>query len=667
LEESGVITNATNWRSRAKQGRCVYDGLPITIENERGSYRQGIDNHGDPWRTFMHIAYGYIQLTRGVDGDHVDVYLGPDEFSGKVFVIHQNDPKTGAYDEDKVMLGFNSASEARANYLRQYDSAKYFGTMDKYGMITFKQMLVDRRGLKIKKSLEKAKYIRRWRGRDGKWNYLYDQPKGRPRVGGESGTLRGMSREDARRVLKQFRRRGPGEGIEKTIQHKDHLDLLLRESTFCMVSAGRNPNDPEDMKLTDTQIRDRDKKLKADLKELGYVYTSCRGKYGAKEESIMVMAHDATHDEMMQLGAKYHQDSVLFVDHGHSALTYTTGEKKGSSEMEGSGHDYVPDAEDFYTVIPLSDGGNIKFAMSLEEVLKALDKARYTQRLKEKETRMKAAMGKLSETGIKNLKDIDKYREGNESRFHTLQRLIGDEATDFLMRQIETQSLVLSAEKSLTKAKRMAIGTISRGRKKVAEGKWVPVKQGKSSGNRSQFETWFKGSKITDSSGKPMVVYHGTPKEFTSFNPGEMGSESGNSGFFGSGFYFSKDKGTAQAYATGAKGKVSSQYLSIKNPFEISSTITQEQADILSEATYGNFEAGQSAKDVYNAVSYAAAEMEDFGEMFRQVVEQYGYDGVLFNGGQEIVAFYPEQIKQVTSNNKSLPSMSLVKSDAGLW
>ncbi|MBA7555412.1 hypothetical protein ES705_48074 [subsurface metagenome] len=104
----------------------------------------------------------------------MDVYLGPNEFSNKAFVVHQVDPKTGKYDEDKVMLGFNDASAAKANYVRQYDSAKYFGTMDMYDMDTFKRMLVERRGLTIKKSLEKAKYIRRWKGKDGKWNYEYE-------------------------------------------------------------------------------------------------------------------------------------------------------------------------------------------------------------------------------------------------------------------------------------------------------------------------------------------------------------------------------------------------------------------------------------------------------------------------------------------------------------
>jgi len=223
--------------------------------------------------------------------------------------------------------------------------------------------------------LMKTKYIRRWRGPGGKWYYAYpkDSQEGRPkRTGGESGTLRGMSRADAQRVLKSFRRRGPDEGKEKTVQTRVHLDFLLRESVFCMISAGRNPNDPADAKLSSVQINTREKSLFGDLKQKGYMYTRCRGKYGAPEESIMVMAHDADRGDMMALGAKYNQDSILFADHGKGSLIYTTGAKKGKAEMSGKGHDYVPDADDFYTKMSLADGNNIKFAMRLEEIMKAL-------------------------------------------------------------------------------------------------------------------------------------------------------------------------------------------------------------------------------------------------------------------------------------------------------
>ena len=46
--------------------------------------------------------YGYIRLTRGADGDHLDVYIGPDGETGRIFVLNQLDPRTGEFDEHKV-------------------------------------------------------------------------------------------------------------------------------------------------------------------------------------------------------------------------------------------------------------------------------------------------------------------------------------------------------------------------------------------------------------------------------------------------------------------------------------------------------------------------------------------------------------------------------------
>lgn len=149
----GIVTNAVDWRSRRLQGRTTYQGLPISIENERGSYRQGTSPDGHFWRTFMHMAYGYIRATEGTDGDHVDCYIGPNPFAPNVFVVHQQDPKTKKYDEDKCMLGFNSPAEAKAAYLRQYDSPGFFQSMSTYDMATFKAMLEKRVGMKLKKSI----------------------------------------------------------------------------------------------------------------------------------------------------------------------------------------------------------------------------------------------------------------------------------------------------------------------------------------------------------------------------------------------------------------------------------------------------------------------------------------------------------------------------------
>lgn len=120
------------------QGRRKVHGMDISIENRKGSTRRGTDADGHEWATKMHADYGYIRGTVGKDKDHVDAYVGPNPESTHVFIIHQNNPATGAYDEDKVMLGFDSAEEAKALYLKQYDRPGFFGSMEETDVDTFK-------------------------------------------------------------------------------------------------------------------------------------------------------------------------------------------------------------------------------------------------------------------------------------------------------------------------------------------------------------------------------------------------------------------------------------------------------------------------------------------------------------------------------------------------
>ncbi len=120
------------------QGHTSVHGIEIDIENKAGSVRSGVDKDGHEWHTDMHFDYGYIVGATGKDKDEVDVYVGPTPESELVFIVHQNDPVTGAFDEDKVMLGFNSADEAKAAYLSQYDRPGFFGTMDETDINTFR-------------------------------------------------------------------------------------------------------------------------------------------------------------------------------------------------------------------------------------------------------------------------------------------------------------------------------------------------------------------------------------------------------------------------------------------------------------------------------------------------------------------------------------------------
>ncbi len=139
------------------QGRTKVQGMNISIENKKGSIRSGIDKDGHEWHTKMHFDYGYIRGTVGVDKDHLDVYVGPNRESETVFIVNQNDPVTGKFDEQKVMLGFNSEKDAKDAYLKQYDRPGFFGDMVVMDIETFKEKAFDikNKGKSLKKSLIK--------------------------------------------------------------------------------------------------------------------------------------------------------------------------------------------------------------------------------------------------------------------------------------------------------------------------------------------------------------------------------------------------------------------------------------------------------------------------------------------------------------------------------
>jgi len=119
---SDVNTDPTESQKESgnyKKAHVQVHGLDITIENPKGAYRSGTDPNGKKWKCKMHSHYGYFKRTEGKDGDHVDVFVGPNIESELVFIINQNNSK-GIFDEHKVMLGFNTQAEAEEGYLKNY-------------------------------------------------------------------------------------------------------------------------------------------------------------------------------------------------------------------------------------------------------------------------------------------------------------------------------------------------------------------------------------------------------------------------------------------------------------------------------------------------------------------------------------------------------------------
>lgn len=167
------------------QGRYQFQGLPISVENKAGSWRRSKIGEKPKWKTKMGYDYGYVRNTLAKDGDAVDVYVNRkskglrEDYHGKneglvatdVYVIHQKkiwhsgkwpngicpDCKkhhsectcTKYYDEDKVMLGFDSKDDAVKAYLKQYDSKRFLGPVSTYTIDEFKTALKRSFGKKL--------------------------------------------------------------------------------------------------------------------------------------------------------------------------------------------------------------------------------------------------------------------------------------------------------------------------------------------------------------------------------------------------------------------------------------------------------------------------------------------------------------------------------------
>jgi len=143
-----------------KKGHVKYEGMDITIENPAGSDRSGVSTNGKKWTSRMHHHYGYIKRTTGKDDDHVDVFIKPGSRSSKtVYIINQVNPGNGHFDEHKVMLGFDSASEAKKAYLKNYEKGwKGLGSMSPMSIEDFKKWVY--RGKKMKPAMKKEAYLK---------------------------------------------------------------------------------------------------------------------------------------------------------------------------------------------------------------------------------------------------------------------------------------------------------------------------------------------------------------------------------------------------------------------------------------------------------------------------------------------------------------------------
>jgi len=117
-----------------------YKGLNIIIENPVGSVRRGNDHEGKPWATRFFYPYGYIENTKGVDGEGVDCFVGDNPTADSVYIVHQLGPN-GLFDEDKCFVGFNSKESARDAFMAHYSTQGFIGKITAMPFYEFKDRI----------------------------------------------------------------------------------------------------------------------------------------------------------------------------------------------------------------------------------------------------------------------------------------------------------------------------------------------------------------------------------------------------------------------------------------------------------------------------------------------------------------------------------------------
>lgn len=132
-----------------------------------------------------------------------------------------------------------------------------------------------------------------------------------------------------RELLTRLSRGKPGEGRHVRFSSVGELRLILEKGHFALLNTGRSPAYPEDADRPAEFFRERAILLENDLVALGYSYTKVTAQSSEVGGGDQFMVHNPDEKDMLELGATYHQESIIISDRQENRMIYLAGEHKG--------------------------------------------------------------------------------------------------------------------------------------------------------------------------------------------------------------------------------------------------------------------------------------------------------------------------------------------------
>lgn len=173
------------------------------------------------------------------------------------------------------------------------------------------------------------------------------------------------------------------------------------------------------------------------------------------------------------------------------------------------------------------------------------------------------------------------------------------------------------------------------------------------------FKRWFGDSKVVNAEGMPLVMYHGTMRDFDAFDP-EASPATENTGT--KAIYVSPDSNFSNQYAEGRGGNVMPVFVKAENPFDFDN---ERHIAALQEYEKANRYTDRSVSNYVGDVKRGWWEAMESRKV-QAAIKAMGHDGfyLIEEGVKNLGVYDPAQIKSATGNNGEFnPSNPSILSD----